>query len=161
MEQILVGMDTQHGAWEALARACALAKRIEARVHVLLVRPPADDGAGKPETVRDAELRKRLERCIQTARADGIAIDYFITEGGYEKEIIRFVRHYRISLLVYEMTERDLRSAQQGQWSLQAIRHRIACKVETVAPRKASPNPGKEQHEFVTSPLPAHRGQQR
>jgi K+-sensing histidine kinase KdpD len=165
MEQILVGMDIRHGAWEALARACALAERIEAHVHVLLVHPPPDAGIGGAETVWEAELRKRVEQCIQTAKADGIAIDYFITEGSYEEEIIRFVRHYRITLLVYEITNRDLRSAQQGQWSLQAIRHRIACKVEIVAPRRTPQNTRqntrKERHGFIPSPLSAHRGQQR
>jgi len=136
MEQILVGIDGQHSAWEALARACTLAKRIDAHLHVLLVQPSADNKASSGEVQNAEDLRKHLELRIKTAKSQGIPIDYFITEGQYEEEIVRFVNHYRITLLVYELNYRELNSTEKGTLSLQAIRHRIACKVETVAPRK-------------------------
>ena len=39
MEKILVGIEAQRGAWEALARAFSLAERLSAHVSVLLVYP--------------------------------------------------------------------------------------------------------------------------
>jgi nucleotide-binding universal stress UspA family protein len=135
MEQILVGIDYQHGGWEALARACTLAKRIDARLHVLLVRPETGNGAAD-EAHRALALRRHLELRIETAKAQGIRVDYFITDGRYEDEIVRFVNKYRITLLVYQLRDGESGSTEKAGWSLQAIRHRIACKVEIVAPRK-------------------------
>ena len=42
MEKILVGIDGKHTGWEAFSRACALARRIDVRLHVLLVLTPAN-----------------------------------------------------------------------------------------------------------------------
>lgn len=141
MEQILVGMDSEHIAWEALTRACTLAERIDARLHVLLVRRPTGGDAPVDEARREEELRQNLELRIEEAKARGIHIDYYVADGSFEEEIVRFVNGYRITLLVLELRDRDARSAEKGAQSLQAIRHRIACKVETVVPRKQTIQP--------------------
>ncbi len=136
MEQILVGMDSEHVAWEALTRACTLAMRIEARLHVLYVRHGSEDGAAPAGAMSEAELRRNLELRVENAKAQGIRIDFYVAEGSFEEEIVRFVSGSRITLLVYELRDRDLRAADRETLSLKAIRHRIACKVETVVPRK-------------------------
>jgi len=135
MEHVLVGIDRQHDAWEAFARACFLAKRIDAKLHVLLVLSPASEGLSHGHPEREATVRQRLELLVEAAKSDGLQINYFITEGHYEEEIIRFVNHYRITLLVLELPDGDMKSAEKGSVSLHAIRHRISCKVELVAPK--------------------------
>jgi nucleotide-binding universal stress UspA family protein len=136
MERILVGIDGQHSAWEALARAFALAKRIGAHLHVLLVRPTGEKGRADLDAQNETSLRKHLELRIEAAKAQGVQVEYYITEGGYEDEVVRFVNHNRITLLVYELRDGEHKSNERGSGALKAIRHRISCKVEVVAPRK-------------------------
>ncbi len=136
MEQILVGMDGRHGAWEALSRACALTRRMNAHLHVLLVQSPPGDAVLPGVLRQDADLRKHLQLRIESAKAQGVPVDYYIAQGRYEDEIVRFVNDYRITLLVYELRQGGLESAKKGSRPLQAIRRRIACKVEIVVPRK-------------------------
>lgn len=136
MENILVAFDSRHGAWEAFSRACALAARMEVRLNVLLVM--RGDGPKLPRAEVEAEecVRKRLEQLIEAAKAEGFKINYFVAEGNYEDQVIDFVNHNKISLLVYELTEGDARSADKDFATLRSIRHRISCRVEVVAPRK-------------------------
>jgi K+-sensing histidine kinase KdpD len=135
MERILVGINSHHSAWEAFYRACALANRIEAKLHVLLVLSNSMDGRHPMEQEQEATLRTRLELLIEKAKSDGIQVNYFIAEGPYEEAVIRFVDHHRITLLVYELPEGQIRSGEKGLPGLSTIRHRISCKVELVAPK--------------------------
>jgi len=134
MEKILVAIDSRCGAWAALAHACSLAKRIEVELNVLLITPRS---AGKGEDVRDAvgeSVRKRLELHLANAKAEGIVVNYYMTEGTYGEEVINFVNHHKIALLVHETRGRDARSAARDAVALRALRHRLTCKMEVVAP---------------------------
>ncbi|MBV5343308.1 hypothetical protein JZU68_06755, partial [bacterium] len=71
--------------------------------------------------------------------AEGITINYFLTEGNYEDEVINFVNHHKIALLVHETTEGDARSANKESALLRALRHRLTCRMELVAPMKHIP----------------------
>ena len=117
---------------------CSLVRRIEAKLFVLLVLNPSDKRNSRSELEQSKEVRTRLELLLETAKSEGVKIDYFITEGSYEEKVIEFVRENRISLLVLEQNhgEATLDSA-----ALMAIRHRIACRVEVVAPKKDFPHP--------------------
>lgn len=136
MENILVAIGSRHTAWEALSRACALCARVQASLKVLLVLP----APGKPQTPAETGLTKRmrqlLELRLEAAKAEGIPVTYFLAEGEYEEEVIRFAHGNRISLLIYELTEEDMRNPERESPSLRSIRHRIACRVETVSPKK-------------------------
>lgn len=134
MEKILVAIDSRCGAWAALAHACSLAKRIEVDLNVLLIIPRS---GGTHEDMRDGageSVRKRLELQLASAKAEGIAINYFMTEGAYAEEVINFVNHHKIALLVHETGGRDARSAAKDAVVLRALRHRLTCKLEVVAP---------------------------
>lgn len=144
MERILVSLDGQHAAWEALARAVSLATRIEARVFVLLVTPPEGDAVGPAEADIRAALRRRLEMAIEAAKAKGIAIDFFMTEGAYEEEVIRFIENHKITLLVADGGEGAGRR-QPRDAALDWILHRATCRVELVTPRKPSNSPQRER----------------
>lgn len=134
MEKILVAIDSRCGAWAALAHACSLAKRIEVELHVLLITPRSvGKGEGGREGIGES-VRKRLELQLASAKAEGIAINYFMTEGTYAEEVINFVNHHKIALLVHETGGRDARSAARDAVALRALRHRLTCKMEVVAP---------------------------
>jgi nucleotide-binding universal stress UspA family protein len=144
MERILVSLDGRHAAWEALARAVSLAARIEARVFVLLVSPPDTGALGPAEADIRAALRRRLELAIEAAKAEGISIDFFMTEGAYEEEVIRFIEHHRITLLVADGGDGQSRRASRDA-ALDWILHRATCRVELVTPRKPSTRPQRER----------------
>lgn len=137
MERILVSMNARHGAWEAWSRAISLAKRIDARVYALLVLPSSTQpAAGEPAVKNTLNVRQRLELQIELAKSEGIHIDYFISEGNYEEEVIQFVDHNKITLLVVESTEGENRHTDRGISAIRKILHRIKCRMELVSPRK-------------------------
>lgn len=134
MEKVLVAIDNRFGAWAALAHACSLAKRIEVELNVLLIRPRA---TGRETNLHDASgevVRKRLELQLASAKAEGITINYYMTEGPYVEEVIHFVNHHKIALLVHETRGKDARSAARNAVALRALRHRLTCTMEVVAP---------------------------
>ena len=139
MDKILVAIDGRHSGWEALSHACSLAQRIHVDLNVLLVIAP--DRRNLPQAVREVEeaVKKRLALLIETAKAEGITINYFLTEGTYEDEVINFVNNHKIALLVLEHIDGDARSASKDSASLRALRHRLTCKMEVVAPMKNIP----------------------
>jgi len=131
-------MNHKNGAWEALSHACFLAKRIPAQINVLFVETPTN---GKNKTVEKAlqdEIRKRLAMHIEQFKSEGIVINLFMTEGSYENEIIRFARHNRITLILHEAREEDGRSMGLLSAPLRSLRHRLACRVEIVSPKKVT-----------------------
>lgn len=128
MERILVGIDERHPQLEALAHGCSLAKRIQARLYVLFVQKKRPDTATRT-------VRQRLELLVGAARTDGLQVEYLIAEGGYEEAIVSFVRNHGITLLIHEATHADARALGHSASVLQAIRHRVACRVEIVTPQ--------------------------
>ena len=136
MENILVAIDAKHNAWEALSRACSLARRVHVHVNVLLVIPPQSRNLSYTEAQLETTVRERLELMLEVFKAEGVRINYFVTEGVYEEAVIVFTQNNRVTLLVYEATDGDARSADGECASLRAIRHRVACRVEVVAPIK-------------------------
>ncbi|MCL2457806.1 MAG: universal stress protein [Desulfobulbus sp.] len=138
MENILVAVDGRHGAWEALSHACSLVKRIQAVLYVLLVMPPATGKERAGDESGRQSVRKRLDLHLATAKAEGLIINYFMTEGQYEDEVINFVNHHKIALLVHETRGKNARSAARDAAVLRALRHRLTCKMEVVAPMKTT-----------------------
>lgn len=136
MEKILVAIDGKHGAWDALSHACFLAKRINIELNVLLVTPKSDQQRSHSETKAEDELRRSMALHVEAAKADGIMINYFIAEGDYEDEVINFVNQNRITLLMHETQDGDGRSGGRKTSSLRTLRHRVACRMEIVAPKK-------------------------
>lgn len=135
MERILVGATPRHGAFAALTRAISLARRIGAKVHVLFV-TPGPDGRPGPAIPPGADGDGgRLRLLVQRAQEQGVGIEYFVSEGGYEEEVIRFARDRKITLLVAESADGEGRPAEAQ--SLKRILHGISCRVELVSPRRS------------------------
>ena len=134
MERILVSMKAHRGAWEAWSRAISLARRIDAKVYALLVLPSTMPTAS--ELREPASVRNRLELLIELAKSEGIRIEYFISEGNYEDEVIEFVGHNKITLLVAESAGKESGHTDRVIPAIRKILHRIQCRVELVSPRK-------------------------
>ncbi|MEZ0575789.1 universal stress protein [Halodesulfovibrio aestuarii] len=136
MESILVAIDGKHGAWGALSRACALAKRMDVKLNVLLVVPPVERALSRAEQQVEEDVRVRLGLNIEAAKSEGICINYFLAEGSYDNEVIEFINNNKISLLVHEIPEEDARSPERYYSTLHSIRHRVSCRVEILVPKK-------------------------
>lgn len=143
MEKILVAINDKEEAWEALSHACSLAERICARVSVLLVRPVARPVPPPYEIEETEEYRKRLELQVESAKAEGIAINFFITEGNYEDEVISFINANGISLFIHETRAghgprgKRIKAANMKPAAiLGRLRHKIPCRMEVVVPKK-------------------------
>lgn len=137
MKKILVAIDGKHAAWGALSHACSLAKRIDVQLNILLVNPPDRTLLSRNEIEVKDEIRKKLELLIEAAKTEGIMVNYYVSEGGYDDEVIGFINNNKIKLLVYETLEGDTRSAnKESAASLRTLRHRVACTIEVVAPKK-------------------------
>jgi len=136
MERILVSMNCRNGSWGALSRAVSLARRIDAKLYALLVLPPCAEGAGAEERSASCGIRERLELLIEIAKSEGSRIDYFISEGDYEEEVIRFVQQNRVTLVIVENPDEESPNSERDLAQIRKIQHRISCRVELVSPRK-------------------------
>ena len=136
MERILVSMHCRNGSWGALSRAVSLARRIDAKLYALLVLPPCAESAGPEERSASCGIRERLELLIEIAKSEGSRIDYFISEGNYEEEVIRFVQQNRVTLVIAENPDEESPNLERDLAQIRKIQHRIACRVELVSPRK-------------------------
>lgn len=154
MERVLVSMNGRHGAWEALSRAISLARRIDARVYALLVLPPPA-GAGGIVEQNASGVKERLELLIEAAKSENIHIDYFISEGKYEEEVIRFIDQNRITLLVVESPEGEHRESHP----IDSLRHRTSCRMEVISLRKNQQFNAQEgkRHEYPNPYVSANR----
>ncbi|PJA48554.1 MAG: universal stress protein UspA [Syntrophobacterales bacterium CG_4_9_14_3_um_filter_49_8] len=140
MERILVIVNNKNYSWEALGRAVSLAKRINAKVFVLKIFSPQEKEIGAIEQDMKTSAGRRLENIIQTARADSIKIEHFVTEGAFKEEVIRFVEHNKISILVVEPGSWETKSSEnleKGLGPIQEILYRISCRVEMVSQKKS------------------------
>ena len=125
MENILVAVGPQHpNTWAAL-HAVALARRMKARVNFLLVLAPGEEGDAGVQ----APYRQELEEFIRQLRSEGLMVDYYISQGDYEEELVRFVEEHGVSLLVMDSPGKG---RGESVSLVEKIRHRVNCRIEVV-----------------------------
>ncbi len=135
MERILVGIDSRETDLAPGIHAVNLAKRIKAKVFFLLVNRLGDKEPGQ----RERDLVHRLESLISQARSEGLAVEYFISEGPFESETIRFIHQNTIDLLVVGQPVNGGEAAQKEfSKTLENIRLRVDCHIEVVHQRDQS-----------------------
>jgi len=140
MERILVGMDPNEGSLWAGIHGLNLAKRINAKVSFLLVIEPSTDKAKEAlQEQRKDSMMKSLGPIIEQGREEGIGVDYFVTYGNYDNEVVRFIKENKITILVV-----GLRPDQRGPSGnfadlLEKVRHRIDCRIEVVSEKNLRP----------------------
>ena len=134
MEKILVGLYPGKTSLWAAVHALNLSKRINARLYFLLVIDNAIKGSDK-SLMRHIEtsMKSSLESLIEEGISEGIPVDYYITYGQYDNELVKFVRENKITMLVVESPKlQDRRHIEDFDDLLEKIRHRIDCRIEVV-----------------------------
>ena len=134
MEKILVGLYPGKTSLWAAVHALNLSKRINARLFFLLVIDPEAKGSDQSLMRQvEASMKSSLESLIEEGISDGIPVDYYITYGQYDNELVKFVRENKITMLVVESpTLQDRRHLEDFDDLLEKIRHRIDCRIEVV-----------------------------
>ncbi|OPX41315.1 MAG: hypothetical protein B1H13_02760 [Desulfobacteraceae bacterium 4484_190.3] len=135
MERILVGIHSPDTSFWAGVHALNLAKRIGARVSFLLVVDRVLGSTGHSEKEIETSLRKKIESLIEEGRSEGIAVDYYLTYGNFESELIRFSQENKVTLLVVESPRG--KATEHFSSLLEKIRHRINCRIEVVHEKPA------------------------
>lgn len=130
MERILVGMNTETSSFWAGIHALNLAKRIRAKIFFLLVLDPRPQGPSRAEC--EIAFRKRLEPLIEDGRSEGMTVEYYLTHGDYEKELVNFAQENGITLLVIGFPAEQHGSRGSFRSFLERIRHRLGCRIEVV-----------------------------
>ena len=133
MEKILVWLYPGKTSLWAAVHALNLSKRINARIYLLLVLDPESKGT-EESLVRkvEASMKSNLESLIEKGISDGIRVNYYITYGQYDNELVKFVRENKITMLVVgSPTSQDGR-LEEFDDLLEKIRHRIDCRIEVV-----------------------------
>lgn len=140
MERILVAMDPVRTHLFAGIHALNLAKRIQAKVHFLLVFPMEQrQPAHSSETSYPSSVKKRVDALIEEARSDGISIDYYTTCGEFENVLVSFVQENNITLLVIECPGGVSGVENSCREFLDKLRHRINCRIEVVNEKPEHP----------------------
>ena len=133
MERILVGLQPGESKLWAGIHALNLAKRINAEVSFLLVMEPGNDPEedGLKER-QQGSMMKSLGPLIEQGRSEGIRVDYYVTHGKVESELVRFIRENKITMLVVGSSFDPKDSSGIFGDLLEKIRHRIDCRIEVV-----------------------------
>lgn len=133
MEKILVGLYPGKTSLWAAVHALNLSKRINARLYFLLVIDPAAKGSDE-NLMRQVEtsMRSSLESLIEEGISDGIPVDYYITYGQYDNELVKFVRENKVTMLVVGSPVPQDGRFEDFEDLLEKIRHRIDCRIEVV-----------------------------
>jgi len=134
MEKILVSIDSQNVALGAIYRAIHLAIRIKAAVYILQVLNADEVSLGRESLKRlDDSAKDMLDSLIEMARSDGVTVNFYVTEGDFMDEVVRFVRQENISLLVLGVADKGLRGSQESsRIIMDGILKRVNCAVELV-----------------------------
>ncbi len=139
MERILVGMESGRTSLWAVVHALNLAKRIKARVFILLVTDDVPAKGKKDSFIDEMEtsVKASLESLIEEGISDGIVVDYYITQGQYDNELVKFIKVNKITLLVVGMPTAPYIHPGDFNDLIEKIRHRIDCRIEVVHEKTA------------------------
>lgn len=133
MDRILVAIDHGKGSVWAAVHAFNLAKRIKAKVFFLLIIDSSHIGSEKQRISQiEAAMKARIEPLIEEGLSEGIPIDYYISHGRYENELVKFVKENRITILVVGSPAGHSKHPGDFNDLIEKIRHRIDCCIEVV-----------------------------
>ncbi len=130
MEKILVSFKPGESSLWAGMHALHLAKRISARVSFLLILEQTTDALSDSHAEMDA--LKKLSPLLDQGRSEGITVDYFVTSGDYDTELVKFIKENRITMLVVGSPSDQKGASGHFTEFLEKVRHRIDCRIEVV-----------------------------
>ena len=131
MERILVALDPGRTTLWAAVHGINLARRIKAKVYVLVVTSSAEPGG--EEAYIQKTIKKELEPLIDEARSEGVWIDFYVAYGKFHEEVIRFIKENKITLLIVGVLVSGKKTI-SAKFSdmLEEIRRRVSCRIEMV-----------------------------
>ena len=134
MERILVGIDSGMTSLWSVIYALNLAKRMDVKISVLLVIESDPSSKDTKEMEKDGfDIKPLLEKLILDGRSEGTPIDYFITQGSFKDELIKFIRENKISLLVVDNPHPERKGGTEKLPEfLGEIKLRTQCRIEVV-----------------------------
>jgi nucleotide-binding universal stress UspA family protein len=133
MEKILVGLYPGKTSLWAAVHALNLSKRINAKIYFLLVLDPEAKGSEESMVHKvEASMKSNLESLIEEGISDGIPINYYITYGQYDNELVKFVKQNKITMLVVASPTPQDGCFEDFEDLIEKIRHRIECRIEVV-----------------------------
>lgn len=134
MERILVGMDSKTTHLWSVIYVLSLAKRIQAKLFVLLVSEP--DGIMTEQHIKEnaaCPIKVRLEKLIADGRLEGASIEYYMASGSFKDELIKFIQEKRVNLLVIDFPETGRKiGGENFPEILEEIKLRTDCRIEVV-----------------------------
>ena len=77
-------------------------------------------------------MKSSLESLIEEGISEGIPVDYYITYGQYDNELVKFVKENKITMLVVGSPTSQGGRLEDFDDLLEKIRHRIDCRIEVV-----------------------------
>ena len=156
MEKILAAINPVKTNFNACIHALNLAKRIKAKVLLLLVfSMPAREMKNFLKEEIAAPVKRRLDSFIEEGRSDGIDVDYYLVYGDFESETVSFIQENRITILVVESPPAGGQLAEDFKFFLERIRHRINCRIEVV---NEKPVLTERKEDSSVASLPTNRG---
>ncbi len=142
MERILVALEPGRTSIWTVVHGLNLARRIHARVFILVI-TPVPDAAAVEKRLRD-DFKEETEALIEKARSEGVPVDLYMAFGMYDEEVIKFIKDHRITLLVVGNPLRG-REARSGFIDLvERIKRRVGCRIEIVDKKRGQNNKEKE-----------------
>jgi nucleotide-binding universal stress UspA family protein len=73
-----------------------------------------------------------MDHFVERARAEGIPVDCYVSEGDYESELVRFIQEKGITMLVLGEPEGRVMAPARFAAFLDRIRHRVDCRIEVL-----------------------------
>ena len=131
MERILVALDPGKTSIWTVVHGLNLARRIRARVYILLVSAPR--GAGSAEEFLRQDVKDEIEALVEEARSEHISVDLYVAFGPYDEEVVKFIKDNKITLLVLGVPLPDTGSSSGKFFDfIEKIRRRVDCRIEIV-----------------------------
>ncbi len=131
MERVLVALEPgKTSIWTAV-HGLNLARRIRARVFILMVSSEAaKDGV---ERRLGDDMKEEVESLIEEARSEGITVELYVAYGEYDEEVVKFIKDNKITLLVLGVPLSGKGGASSKFFDLvERIRRRVECRIEIV-----------------------------
>ncbi len=131
MERVLVALEPGKTSIWTVVHGLNLARRIRARVFILLV-SETRVAEGVERRLRE-DLQEEIESLIEEARSEEIEVELYMAYGEYDDEVVRFIKDNKITLLVLGVPL----SKRGGTTSkfldlVERIRGRVECRIEIV-----------------------------
>ena len=131
MEKILVALDPGKTSIWAAIHGLNLARRIRAKVYVLVVSAPK--GSVDVEGRLWQDVKEEIEALVEQARSEGISVDLYVAFGHYDEEVVKFIRDNKVTLLVLGVPLPGTGSFRSKFFDfVEKIRQRVDCKIEIV-----------------------------